>query len=132
MPRANTWKNHRKKKEQEELQKEYYESKLRTRARVILILSFVAIVLLLYSIGALLVISERTRWLNTCIVAYNELSLEYFHGQSNQPDLVWHYNYNSTEYKCSALLCQDEKENDCDSIKLSCLSCCIQDKNETR
>jgi len=29
-------------------------------------------------------------------------------------------------YRCSTLLCQDEMENNCSSVKLGCEACCLE------
>jgi len=63
---------------------------------------------------------EQKDKLNNCVTAYSQMYYD------KQVDLVWFYNYNNTQYRCSSLLCQNEKTNNCSDIKLSCLSCCIK------
>ena len=111
------------KKQKRDLEKLYKKNReLRIRGLAVTVIAlflFFVLVLCLYKIAT------QGDDLNYCINAYNGLTLKYY-STNQKPDLVWHYNLDNNEYKCSALLC---KEENCSELKLSCISCC--EKNET-
>lgn len=46
----------------------------------------------------------------------------YYTGTENHG---YYFNEDSDESKCHAMLCLEEKENNCSSIKMGCFSCCL-------